>query len=127
MWVVEEVGCTEKLANPCSTGQTFKENLRSLKTHASQQKKAITNPRKIKGCRREKPHQEQYYIATNHNNRFYVAGIIQYDARGEIAVDVTEIFCPTLKSIDAKINKARISYRFLLRNMEISRKRATQS
>lgn len=92
-----------------------------MKTNASQQKKAMTNPRKIKGCRREKPHQEQYYIVTNHNNRFYVAGIIWYDARGKTA-GVTERYFIDHKSIDAKINKATISYRFLLRNMEINEK-----
>lgn len=35
---------------------------------------------------------------------------------------VTKRYFIDHKSIDAKINKARISYRFLLRNMEINEK-----
>lgn len=30
MWVGEEVGYTEKLANTCNIGETFKENLRFI-------------------------------------------------------------------------------------------------
>ena len=74
----------------------------------------------------ETPHQEQYYIVTNHNNGFYVAGIIWYDARGEMA-GLTERYFIDHKSIDAKINKARISYRFLLRNMEKNEKKELPS
>ena len=37
MWVVE-VRYTEKLANPCNTGQTFRENLRVIENQCKSTK-----------------------------------------------------------------------------------------